>query len=205
MYNGNKPDTLKLKLLANVNWNDFDLQKTSESLYSYLLVGKSKKHSFSMPIAPAFSEEELGMINSLIIEKIKDEELAYAKLQTEYEREAVINNFGSHNWDRCVYSDMILVKSTLDFQKPIKYFYVINKNKKYKFVNKYSLKTINKVRFLKEGDIAIIAFLEEEDKVACYAGVSPKQYSKSVLTIPLKENEGQIMSPSDLQEIIDLI
>ncbi len=35
MYNGDKPDTLKLKLMSKVRWNEFELKKTEESLYSY--------------------------------------------------------------------------------------------------------------------------------------------------------------------------
>ena len=38
------------------NWNEFEFQKTDESLYSYLLVGTHRKSiSFTMPITPAFS------------------------------------------------------------------------------------------------------------------------------------------------------
>ena len=205
MYNGNKPDTLKIELLANVEWNEFELEKTDESLYSYLLVGKNKSHNFVLPITPAFSEDELEEVEALIREGVKAEELAYSKLKTSYEREAVVFSFGIHNWDRRVLgtSSMELVVS-LEYEQDIKYFYVINKNNQYQYVRKYHPKNKDKVRFLTSGNVVIIAFLKEENQIAYYVGALEKEFNKGI-SIPLVKNDKTIKSPNDLQEIIDLI
>lgn len=205
IYNGNKPDTLNFKLLSKIIWNDFDLQKTDESLYSYLLIGRQKNNKFKIPVTLAFSEDELATVKTLITKKIKEDELAYYKLKTEAEREAVINNFGTFNWDRCVADEMIVIDSYLRFEKSIKYFYVINKSSKYKFVNKYKYNDLNTLKILKRGRVGIIAFLEEEGKVAYAFDNTINTAINQRGTIDLTHHNRKIKRSADLQELIDLI
>lgn len=201
IYNGDKADTLKLRLLANVKWNEFEFQKTDESLYSYLLVGTHKKHHFTMPITPAFSNEELLEVKMIIASQVKAKEIAIAKEKARYQREAVVSNFGTHNWDRCVAEDMLVLNTELKYNEPIKYFYVINKSSKYRFVNKYEYKKNSHLRFVEGGSVAIIAFLEEEGKIAYTFGNSIKDNS----ILELKKHSKTIKTPSDLQALIELI
>lgn len=205
IYNGNNPDTLKHKLLSKVRWNEFELQKTDESFYSYLLIGTHKRHQFTMPIAPAFTSDEIKIVKKQIVKRIKEQELAYKNLQNQYEREAVINNFGTHNWDRCVKADMLVMKTRFNEKLPIKYFYVVNKSDKYKFVNKYKNNAINHVKFVQNGDYIVIAFLEKEGEVAYALNDQLKGNDQSYLTVYLNKQTKTIKKPSDLQDIIDLI
>lgn len=198
IYDGNQPDTLKYKLLSKVKWNEFELQKTDKSIYSYLLIGTHKRHQFTMPITLAFSDNELKLIKANIKQKLKEKEREYAILKNQYEREAVITRFGTHNWDRCVKEDMLVDNIQFSGKHSVKYFYVVNKSDKYLFVNRYD-NLNNGVKFLQNGSSIIIAFLEKEGEVT-YA-----LKDKFDLTIHLNEQTKTIKKPSDLQAIIDLI
>ena len=202
MYNGDKPDTLRLKLMAKIKWNEFQLVKTAESMYSYLLIGMHKKHHFSMPITPAFSDDELTLVKELITKKIKEDAVAYDKLKSQYQREASIIHFGTHNWDRCAPGGRIIVETSLFHEEKIKYFYVLNYNSDYRFVNRYIINEEvdrNKVSFLTRGNAGIIAFLETEGKVAYWSGnVNQKEVSLNLESYP-----SSIETPADLQELIN--
>ena len=199
MYNGDKPDTLKLKLMSKIRWNDFELKKTDNSMYSYLLIGTHKKHSFEMPITPAFSGDELELVNDLITAKIKKNEDAYAKLKTQYEREVAISRFGTHNWDRCVKDERIMVSTSLVHEEDIDYFYVINYNRNYRIVNRYYLNESYRIPFLKKGNAGIIAFLKTEGEVAYWSG----SINEEIVSIGLTTYGTKITKPSDLQKLVD--
>lgn len=199
MYNGDKPDTLKLKLMSKIRWNDFELKKTDNSMYSYLLIGTHKKHSFEMPITPAFSGDELELVNELITAKIKKNEDAYAKLKTQYEREVAISRFGTRNWDRCVKDERIMVSTSLVHEEDIDYFYVINYNRNYRIVNRYYLNESYRIPFLKKGNAGIIAFLKTEGEVAYWSG----SINEEIVSIGLTTYGTKITKPSDLQKLVD--
>ncbi len=155
-----------------------------------------------MPITPAFSDEELVLVEELVTAKIKNNEEAYAKLKNQYQREAVISSFGTHNWDRCVADERIMVNTSLLNSEAIKYYYVINYNSDYRFVNYYPInkEKNTKISFLKRGNAGIIAFLKTEGKVAYWSGTINQE---KTISIDLETYATKITQPSDLQELID--
>lgn len=205
IYDGNQPDTINHKLLSKIRWNDIELQKTDKSVYSYSIVGTHKKHQFTMPITLAFTDNELDIVKSNIEHIVKERKIDYAKLKQQYEREAVINRFGIHNWDRCVKSEMIVMNTQFSGNHAIKHFFVVNKNDNYNFVNSYNYDINNQVKFLKNGKYIIIAFLEEGGKISYALNDQLKGNDQRQLTVHLNEKTATLKKPSDLQKIIESI
>lgn len=205
MYNGSKPDTLDLKSMSKIKWENFTLQKTNESVYSYDLIGKHKKKRFRLPITPAFSENELKEIRKQTKTRAIEQAKKIAESLKQYKREVDIVQFGTHNWDRIAREEVILVNTTINSVKKIKYYYVVNKSSEYKMVNKYfPNKYENKFNITKNGTSCIIAFLEEGN-IAYANGNQIKETIKNGLPLELIESTKTITNSSDLQKIIDQI
>ncbi len=121
-YDGLNSDTIDKAILSNINYKNLELIKTTKSQWSYDLKLKDKNKTVTIPVKPAFTEENIEAAMQEYKKALKtieaNQAAADAIEQGNFLRVSSIQNFGIYNYDRVINDpERIKVSATFDVGK----------------------------------------------------------------------------------------